>query len=175
MITIKSNSHFFLTKLHLLLEQKNFAFISKKNEKYFSELNIIYNKNSTYLKFEGKSSNLNFPLRFDYLMNEIFKILSSYKINFGSLIYWPINETLSDGNKEIKLRNTHSIILSKIVLHNLCISKDLLYKSIWPKEKSIQINKLDTHLTNFKNFLFDEFKYKLNFKSSAGLLTFQAD
>ena len=175
MISIKSNNQFFLIKLHMLLEQKNFTFISKKNEKFFSELSIIFNKNISYLKFEGKSSNLNFPLRFDYLMNEIFKMLSSYKINFGFLSYWPINETLSDGNKEIKLRNTHSVILSKIILNDLCISKDLLYKSIWPKEKSIQINKLDTHLTNFKNFLFDEFDYQLNFKSSSGLLTFQAD
>ena len=57
MITIKSNNQFFLIKLHMLLEQKNFTFISKKNEKHFSELNIIFDKNLIYLKFEGKSSN----------------------------------------------------------------------------------------------------------------------
>ena len=91
MITIKSNNNFFLSNLYLLLEQKNFTFVSTKNEKHFSELNIIFNKNITYIKFEGKSSNLNFPLRFDYFMNEIFKILSSYKINFGSFFIFTFN------------------------------------------------------------------------------------
>ena len=44
------------------------------------------------------------------------------------------------------------------------IDKDTLYQSIWKKDKSIYINKLDTHLTNLKK-LKQELDIKVNFQS----------
>ena len=37
------------------------------------------------------------------------------------------------------------------------IEKVDLYKIIWPKDKEIILNKLDTHLTNLKNIVQDSF------------------
>ena len=45
------------------------------------------------------------------------------------------------------------------------IDKDVLYKAIWKKDKSIYINKLDTHLTNLKKKLKLELDIKVNFQS----------
>ena len=37
---------------------------------------------------------------------------------------------------------------------------------LWPNDKNIQINKLDTHLTNLKSFLYEKinFSIKISFK-----------
>ena len=45
------------------------------------------------------------------------------------------------------------------------IDKEVLYKAIWKKDKSIYINKLDTHLTNLKKKLKLELDIKVNFQS----------
>ena len=49
------------------------------------------------------------------------------------------------------------------------IDKEILYKSIWKKDKSIYINKLDTHLTNLKKLkqdlkLMSTFNHKKNLR-----------
>ena len=45
------------------------------------------------------------------------------------------------------------------------IDKEILYKSIWKKDKSIYINKLDTHLTNLKKKLKQDLEINVNFQS----------
>ena len=52
------------------------------------------------------------------------------------------------------------------------IKKTDLYKIIWPNDVDIQINKLDTHLTNLKNLLQEHFDYTIKFKSNQGKIIF---
>ena len=79
-------------------------------------------------------------------------------------------------NHKLKLRNTHNQILKIIIQSkNYSIIKEDLYQSIWPLDKEIQINKLDTHLTNLKNLLKNSFNYDLKFKTNSGVLTFIFD
>ena len=47
----------------------------------------------------------------------------------------------------------------------LVLTKESLYKKIWKRDKSIFINKLDTHLTNLKKKLKQELDIKINFQS----------
>ena len=56
-------------------------------------------------------------------------------------------------------------ILFNLIVNRDGVNKEQLYKFIWPDDKEISINKLDTHLTNLKNLIFDELKFKINFKS----------
>ena len=63
-----------------------------------------------------------------------------------------------------------NIILNTILLCKEGVDKDHLYKKIWKRDKSIQINKLDTHLTNLKNQLAKEIGFELNFSSKLGIL-----
>ena len=69
-----------------------------------------------------------------------------------------------------KLTFTHSIILNKLILSKDGIKKNDLYKTIWPSDKEIFSNKLDTHLTNLKNIFNNELKCSLNYFSKNGLL-----
>jgi len=46
--------------------------------------------------------------------------------------------------------------------------KNSLYKKLWPNDKEISINKLDTHLTNLKNDFETKFGQNLNLVSSKG-------
>jgi len=55
--------------------------------------------------------------------------------------------------------------LFNLIVNRDGVNKEHLYKFIWPDDKEISINKLDTHLTNLKNLIFDELKFKINFKS----------
>ena len=50
------------------------------------------------------------------------------------------------------------------------MSKLNLYKNIWPKDKEIFMNKLDTHLTNLKNYLASDLNFSLNFMTVKGQL-----
>ena len=63
------------------------------------------------------------------------------------------------------LSDIQNIILNNILLSKDGVDKDLLYQRIWKRDKSIQINKLDTHLTNLKNKLNDELNLSVNFQS----------
>ena len=50
------------------------------------------------------------------------------------------------------------------------VDKNFLYGLIWPNDKDIQINKLDTHVTNLKNKIKNELNFDLKIISNAGLL-----
>ena len=53
---------------------------------------------------------------------------------------------------------------------NIGINKSNLYKLIWPYDKDIQINKLDTHITNLKNKVKEFLKVDLTIISSSGVI-----
>ena len=56
------------------------------------------------------------------------------------------------------------MIISNLVISDGGLDKDHLYNLIWKRDKSIYINKLDTHLTNLKK-LHQELDLKINFHS----------
>ena len=64
------------------------------------------------------------------------------------------------------LKNIHSIILYNLVLYKEGIDKENLYSSIWPQDKQVSINKLDSHLTNLKNYIRDSIGINIKFQSN---------
>ena len=50
------------------------------------------------------------------------------------------------------------------------VGKIELIKNIWPKDKDIFFNKLDTHLTNLKNQIYKDLNFDLKFSSNSGVL-----
>ena len=68
-----------------------------------------------------------------------------------------------------------SDIQNEIMIHLLLnlsngIDKIELIQNIWPNDKDIFFNKLDTHLTNLKNQLLTDIDFKLKFSSKSSLL-----
>ena len=76
----------------------------------------------------------------------------------------------NENTKQIKLSDNNNIILSNLFENNEGISKETLYSYLWPTNKDYSINKLDTHLTNLKNFLKQNCSLDFQFKSQKGLL-----
>ena len=54
--------------------------------------------------------------------------------------------------------------------HDSGVEKIELIKNIWPKDKEIFLNKLDTHLTNLKNQIYNDLNFDIKFSSKFGLL-----
>ena len=62
-----------------------------------------------------------------------------------------------------------------LINKNNGVLKTELYNLVWPLDVNVQINKLDTHLTNLKNFLKKELQYDLKFVSNQGKIKFLLD
>ena len=109
-------------------------------------------------------------------IDEISKYLKYFEslneLKLGPLFFYPSQQLLIYKDIRISLRHTHNKILYEIINNkNEGISKINLYKSLWPNDAEIFMNKLDTHLTNLKNFIGDKFKYEIKLKTNKGKLT----
>ena len=79
-------------------------------------------------------------------------------------------------NKEAYLGDIHFSIFSQLMLNrNEGLDKIKLYKDIWPWDKDLQLNKLDTHLTNLKNHLKEKINIDFLFFSRSGLIYIGVD
>tara|TARA_B100001057_G_scaffold68866_1_gene62644 strand:+ start:329 stop:781 length:453 start_codon:yes stop_codon:yes gene_type:complete len=119
--------------------------------------------------------NIKKPIIYNNLHSNLFSLLSNTFFKFNNFIYYPLLQKIESQNTNIKLTYTHSIILNNLLLNKLGTEKLDLYKILWPKDKNIQLNKLDTHLTNLKNLFEKEFKYNLNYFSKQSILKILID
>jgi len=72
---------------------------------------------------------------------------------------------------KIKLGDIHNKILYNLFLNlGQGIKREDLYQLIWPVDKNIQMNKLDTHITNLKKTLFEGLSYQIKISSNHGFL-----
>ena len=173
MYLIESTDFFYKEIITKLLIQKNFPIYNKNNSKIYGTINLIIFENSLSIKYENDVLNFKIPVEFNKFWNGFYNLLLNHKIILNSLEYFPLKQEIVYKKSKLKLRNTHNHIIKEIVqFQNYSIIKEDLYKSIWPLDKEVQINKLDTHLTNLKNLFKENLNYDLNFKSNSGNLTF---
>ena len=92
---------------------------------------------------------------------------SSENKNFS---YEKIEKLINEKKYEKAEEELQNIILNNILLYRDGIDTDLLYQRIWKRDKSIQINKLDTHITNLKNKVKEFLKIDLTIISSTGII-----
>ena len=65
----------------------------------------------------------------------------------------------------------HNIIITNLILSaDKGVDKTFLYKLIWSQDKDIQINKLDTHITNLKNKIKKGINIDLKIVTNTGIL-----
>ena len=93
------------------------------------------------------------------------KFIVDVKLQIGAYNYFPYQRLIENTARRLLLSDIQNIILNNILLTKEGVDKDLLYQRIWKRDKSIQINKLDTHLTNLKNKLNEELNLRINFHS----------
>ena len=173
MYEIKCNNKIFYKSLLELLPQCNFQLLSVENKINYGLIIIDLSDNKLSIDFNNPKEVIALPSSSDSILNKFIQLLSDHKINFDSLLYSPTKQLLQFEKSTLKLRNTHNLIIQEALLtKETGILKEDLYKIIWPQDVNIQINKLDTHLTNLKTVLQDHFNYELKFSSNSGLLKF---
>ena len=176
MYLIKSNNTFYLNKIYDFLSQKKIPILLDNNKKSYGVLKLEFFDKSLKVQFNDDNFLFDLPLNIEHFFHEIYNLLSENFVQVGELNYFPVKELISKKNVTVSLRNTHNLIFNQALINNRSgVLKTDLYNLIWPSDVDIHINKLDTHLTNLKNFLKKELSYDLKFISNHGMIQFLLD
>ena len=168
--------------------KSNDQIISQFLEEYISNLTssiILNEKERRLLALDFKSSDdeikisspaqetitIAKPFHFSQMIDKFSIFQQNYFVKLGPIIYFPFLGSFNFSDNKHLLSQTQNQILSSLVCFKEGIEKKILYGTIWPRDKNISENKLDTHLTNLRNHIFDTCSYKLNFKTQKGLIS----
>lgn len=163
---------------------KNFLFSSLKNllnqfeitDKIHLdslEANISRENKSDILKilFNKKELKFKLPAKVDDIVREIVFYQSQTEFKLGPLLFNPSKQLLISKDLQITLRHSHNKMLSEIMMNTENgLFKLALYEKLWPNDVDIQMNKLDTHLTNLKKVIYENFNYEIVLKTANGKL-----
>lgn len=163
MFSLKCKDKFFLKKIYELFLQKKIKVST--NENFLVCLNFEIFEGEIRLKFQDKCLRTNLPLNLNNLFNFISKEINDFNIRFGEYYFFPFQRNILGNKRKTLLSDIQNNIILFLVMNNNVLSKEILYKYIWPNDKNISLNKLDTHLTNLKNQIKNDLKLDLNFHS----------
>lgn len=173
MIALKSNNSEFIKYLTLIMSQlglKQYK-TDELNQPFLIELD--YKEHLIKINPLGlEKKKIQLPCRITKIIQEIEMISKEFYFKIEDLFFFPISQELTMLNKDIsvKLNYIHNTILAEMVLNQTGISKTDLYKMVWPNDKEIQINKLDTHITNLKTIINNKFNKKIIFESQHSII-----
>ncbi len=171
MISIKCDDLFLKKNIINLLEQKNFFLKKKYLNKYFFELNFYQEEKTLIFSTDDDEVKINLPKNYNDLFQKIFDFVSNRSIFIKNYKYYPYKQLMKKEDKVSYLSDIQNEIMIHLLLNlGNGIDKIELIKSIWPNDKDIFFNKLDTHLTNLKNQLLSDINFKLKFSSKSSLL-----
>ena len=169
MFLLKSDDEFTLKSISHLFNQREYYYTLDESKKYFFTIKIKKFEKELQIKSLQKMSTLKIPVTFNILSAALSDLLQDHSIDMDDIKFYPFRQSLHYKDKHTNLGNIHFIIFSQLILsHPDTIEKVDLYKNIWPKDKDYQMNKLDTHLTNLKNYIYEKIDLKLNFSSILG-------
>lgn len=171
-IKIKSNEPIILQFLEKNISNLTSSIILKEKERRLLVLDFqSSNDEIKILSSTQETITIAKPFHFSHIIDKISIFQQNYVVKIGPIIYFPFLGSFNfNGNKSL-LSETQNQILCSLVCFKEGIEKKILYATIWPRDKNISENKLDTHLTNLRNHIFDICNYKLNFKTQKGFIS----
>ena len=111
------------------------------------------------------------PKSFNIIFEDFFDLISNKTVFVQDYEYYPFKNLIKKNGNNIFLSEIQNIIMCNLLLNSDSgIKKIDLIKTIWPNDKDIFFNKLDTHLTNLKNYISSESGIDLKFSSKSGLI-----
>ena len=120
---------------------------------------------------EDQEIKFNLPKNFDEMFEKIYDLISNKNIFFKNYKFYPFKQVIKNDQKITLLSEIQNKIMIYLFLNtDSGIEKIELIKSIWPKDKDVFLNKLDTHLTNLKNQILNDLNFDLKFSSKSGIL-----
>lgn len=171
-IKFNYNDKFIENSFNSLIQQK-FNQNILIDEKSLFIVNVIKNINSKIkiecLNFDSKI--LSIPIHFYSFSKEIESFCNLFFFDYNILKFYPFLNKITNDHEQLLLNDIHNKILINLISNkDVGINKFDLYKFLWSRDADISINKLDTHLTNLKNLIFEKFEIHLKFKSIKNLL-----
>ena len=139
--------------------------------KFFFQLKFYQEENHLYCSIDDEQIKFKLPKNFQEILEKIYDFVSNKNILLNNIKYYPLKQLMKDDVKSTLFTD----IQNKIMIHLLLnlssgVEKTELIKNIWPKDKDIFLNKLDTHLTNLKNQIYNDLNFDLKFSSKSGIL-----
>ena len=165
MIKLDCNNYLIKKTLINYLENKNFYLASGKGDQ-FTTIIVKETKKSLFIIINDYKKEIPIPVDLNFLSSEINKSIVDINIPLSGYNYYPYQRLVENKERRTLLSDIQNIILNNILISKEGVDKDVLYRKIWKRDKLIQINKLDTHLTNLKNKLNDELNLNVNFQST---------
>ena len=99
MILLKCNYEFYLKSIFVLILQKKFPVTLEKSDKYFFEIDLLFENNDLKIVSSSKSSSLKIPITFELLLAEIKNHFANKFIKVDNYNYSPINQSISYNKK----------------------------------------------------------------------------
>lgn len=155
---------------HILIA-KNFLFTQDEKEKYFTKIHISETTSNLIIKINDMIVHLKKPINFGIFFQTILNLLSKHQIVIHNMIFFPFQQKLSYNNKNIYLNDIHNKVFSYLYLYKENgVDKYFLYQKIWPSDKDVFINKLDSHLSNLKNEIQKNLDFNFDYSSKNKLI-----
>lgn len=177
MINISCNDDFLRLKILDLFYQKNFFFNLHFTNQYFFKIKI--HKSESFLEFLIEDEKFKFilPGNFNEMFEKIFNKISNISITIQKNDYFPFKQLIKNSEKKnMLLTDIQNTIMCNLLLNSeIGIKKIDLIKIVWPNDKEIFLNKLDTHLTNLKKNLNNKIGYDFKFSSKSGIIKLAID
>ena len=171
MIYLSSHDDFIKKSLTNLIFQINPHLITSEKNLSFVHIEVQKNNDQMYLIYNQKKEAINTPFKTNDIFDIIYQLIFEKAVNINQFEFYPFKQVILFKNTEIKLNFISNEILRNLYLYRQNgIDKNILYSSIWPQDKEILINKLDTQLTNTKNLIQDNFDIEIKYASKKGIL-----
>ena len=171
MIYLSSHDDFIIKSLTNLIFQINPHLITSEKNLSFVHIEVQKNNDQMYLIYNQKKEAIKTPFKTNDIFDIIYQLIFEKAVNINQFEFYPFKQIILFKNTEIKLNFISNEILRNLYLYRQNgIDKNILYSSIWPQDKEILINKLDTHLTNTKNLIQDNFDIEIKYASKKGIL-----
>ena len=155
------------------LVQIDRSIVSVDKSNSFCEVIFLIDKKKIKINFDREGIELKNPCSFHDLYKSIVALVNERAIDIDTIKYYPfkqeITSNINNGNS-FKLNYISNNILNYLLQDNtgVGIAKNELYNKIWPQDKIISVNKLDTHLTNTKNLFKENFNVDLKLQTING-------
>jgi len=139
------------------------------NKLFTIQINKVADQIFIYSSF-SKKFKTSTPVEFSKLSKTIEKICQEYQHKINNLLYIPFKQQIIFQQNKINLNDIHNLIFINLIIFKKGVCKNLLYKVLWHKDKEINMNKLDTHLTNLKSLIKEKLDVNMPIVSKKNIL-----
>jgi len=171
MIYLSSKDELLKESLISLILQINPLLITNIKDLSFVHIEAHQANDQLYFTYDQRKEIIKTPIKINNIFDGIYALIFEKAVIINGFNYFPFKQTINYQGNELKLNFISNEILRNLYLYKeRGIDKNILYSSIWPQDKEILINKLDTHLTNTKNLIQDNFNIELKYASKKGVV-----